>query len=151
MKPSKLPAHYQDLDAPVFIWNKIHQGGDLSWLLIKRKKLNDSLKEQLTKVWENIYNQFFKRFGWSDEFTEITNKEVEIGIMKCDLLISKDRILLTHIEIAEYQLKEMRKATMKGSFQQSKQAIERHYKFQINAHQTSIEDFYSYIESLKKK
>jgi len=151
MKASKLPAHYEDLDAPIHVWNKVHSTGDYSWLLVKRKKLNDSLREQLRKVWENIYEQYFNRFGKSEEFVSITKKEIEIRLLKCELLITKDRVLETWIEIAEQELKEMKKVNSKGSFQQSKQAIESKFHSFIDPHKMSIEDFYSHLESLKKK
>ena len=144
-----VPEHYKDLDAPVYIWNKVHETSDLSWLLVKRKKLNKKLSEFLSKVWEDIYNQYLAEFGWSDIFLDIVAKRKEIIELKMELISTGDRTNLTWIALAEEELIELKEGIGKGGFMQSKMAIERTLRFQINAHTTSIKEFYSYLKELK--
>lgn len=144
-----MPEHYDSLDAPVYIWSKVHETNDLSWLLIKRKKLNEKMRSLLEKVWEKIYDEYLSEFGFSEAFVSIKEKELQIVKMKLELILSGDRTLLTFIEIEEQDLAEMKKGISKASFMTSKIAIESKFKFQLNMMTTSIREFYSYIKHLK--
>jgi hypothetical protein len=153
MKSAKHSKHkeevYDSLDAPVFYWIKVHESGDLSWLLVKRKKLNKSLLKILVSAWENVYDQFLKEFGFSDGFEAILRKKIEIALMKCELIMTGDRSLETFIEIALEELKDLQVTMGKGNCMEAKIAIERHFKFQINLMTTSIREFYSYLNHIK--
>lgn len=145
----KLPKAHTTIDAPVFIWHRVHESGDLSWLLEKRIKLTKRLRTYLKKVWEKIYDEYLHEFGFSENFIAIKEKEIEIAQLKCELILTGDRINETWIEIAEIELTDMKKGNGKGDFMQSKIAIESKFKFQINMTTTSIREFYSYLKHLK--
>lgn len=144
-----IPAHYDNLDAPIYIWEKIHFTNDLSWLLIKREKVNAQMLAALEKIWENIYDQYLAEFGFSETFIEIKKKEIEIAKLKLDLIITGDRINKTFIKVAENELDEMKKEIGKSDFMATKINIETRLKFQVNMMTTSIREFYSYIKHLK--
>lgn len=151
MKKSKLklPEAYDSLDAPVFVWQKVHETSDVSWLLIKRKKLNAKLRSALQKIWEKIYDEYLAEFGFSEEFINIKDKELEIAKLQLQMILTGDRTKLAFIEIARIELDEMKKEIGKANFMTSKIAIENKFKFQINMMTTSIREFYSYIKNLK--
>lgn len=145
----RMPKHYDSLDAPVMIWERVHRTGDLSHLLLVKRRLTTRLTEQLQKVWENIYNEYLSEFGFSDDFISIKQKEVEIAMLKLQFIMDGDRSHDTFIEIAEIELNDLKEGSGKSDFMQTKIAIERTYKFQINMAKTSIREFYSYLKHLK--
>jgi hypothetical protein len=141
--------YYDSLDAPVFVWQKIHEDQDLSWLLIKKQKVTKAIMLKLQKAWDKIYDQFIKEFGLSESFLEILKKEAEIAKLKLKLVLTGDRINITWINIKEEELHEMKKGIGKAGFLDSKKAIEYKFKFQINVRTTSIKEFYSYLKDIK--
>lgn len=148
-KKNILPAHYDSLDAPVFIWQKVHDTHDLSWLLVKRQKITDTMRKSLEKIWDYIYDEFIREFGISDAALQIHRKEIHIAQMQCDMIISNDRSIETFIEIEQQELEGLKTSLGKVDFQKTKIAIEAHYKFQVNVMTTSIKEFYSYLKDLK--
>lgn len=152
MKKKKrgIPAHYDSLDAPVFVWNKVHESQDMSWLLVKKQKVSNRILAKLTLAWEKIYNEYLSVFGASEKFLAVKRKEISIALRKLKFIETGDRTELTWIEIEEEELQVMREELNRGSFGQSKIAIETRLKFQINPHTTSIREFYDYLTLLKK-
>lgn len=150
LKKVLLPSHHNTLDAPVFVWMKVHETGDLSWLLIKKRKLKKGEEASLSLVFEGMYDEYIKEFGISEYFAAIKNKELEIARLQIQRLKTGDRGLETFIEIAQVELEEMKKEGVKGSLIDTKIAIEREFKYQINLHETSIREFYSYVKHMSK-
>lgn len=151
-KPHFAPKYYSDLEAPVFVWNKVHETGDLSWLLLKRiPKITKALAKKLTQVWENIYDEYIKEFGWSNEYIEIQEKEIEVRQLVLEHIKTEDRVLLTEIQIARQELSAMQAKQSKGNFTKNKHAIEKSMGFHLNLKEVSIREFYDYLKALRKK
>jgi hypothetical protein len=148
-KRRPIPTCYDSLDAPVFIWHKVHETRDLSWLLVKRQKVSGLILSRLEKAWVRIYDEYLEEFGKSEEFMMVKRKEAEISCMQVELILTGDRTLETFIEIAQQELNELRGEMGKGDFMESKIALETKLKFQINLMNTSIREFYSYLKYLK--
>ena len=140
---------YNSLDAPISVWEKIHKTGDLSNLLINKKELTDNLIVKLEAAWEKMYNEYLEEFGFSDSFKDLKNKEVEIALLKCKLIQSDDRSYETEIEIAELELQDLKTGVSDSDFKDAKIAIEKNMGFQINMSNTTIRDFYGYLNELK--
>lgn len=140
---------YDSLDAPVIVWEKIHKTSDLSHLLVKKKEVDHKLQARLDAAWEKMYNEYLEEFGFSDSFRSLKNKEVEIALLKCQLIQTDDRAFETEIEIAEIELEELKKGVGESDFKEAKIAIEKNLGFQINMSTTSIRDFYAYLNQLK--
>ncbi len=152
MKKSKklsIPEHYDSLDAPIFVWNKVHETSDLSWLLVSRQPIVKPVRDILEKAWEKIYDEYLKEFGFSDQFLVIKEKEIEVAQLKLEYILTGNRTLLTWIAIGEDELTAMKGDVGRGDFMQSQIAIENKFKFQINEMTTSIRKFYSYLKQLK--
>jgi len=148
---NKLPEHWENIDAPVFIWMKIHETNDLSWLLKEKKKINEAETKKLSEIWEKIYDEFISTFGFSDSFQAIIKKRIYIAHRKLKMIIENDRTYLPFINKAKDELAELMKrvGNNKGDFMKTKVAIESKLKFQIDLHKTSIREYYSYLQSLK--
>lgn len=144
-----MPEHWDSLEAPVFVWQMVHETRDFTYLLKDRQKVSGQILSKLSKAWEKIYDEFLKEFGFNETFLEIKKKEIAIALMKLELIITGDRSLETFIEIEEMELKEMQKELKGVDFMESTIAIESRMKFQIDPHNTTIRKFYSYIKMLK--
>lgn len=139
---------YDSIDAPVSVWEKVHNTGDLSNLLVKKTQVDDKLQIKLNNAWEKMYNEYLEVFGFSESFKGLKNKEIEIALLKCRLVQTGDRSFETEIEIAEIELEDLRKGISGSDFREAKIAIEKNMGFQINMNTTSIRDFYGYINDL---
>lgn len=151
-RKQSLPDIYDSLDAPVYVWEKVHATSDLSWLFVKRDagiKITKQFVAVLEKAWEKIYEEYISEFGLSEEFITIKQKQIGIALMKCELILTGDRTLETFIEIEEYELGLMQKEIGKSNFMESKIAIENKFKFQVNMRTTTIREFHSYLKHLK--
>lgn len=148
LKKKFIPEHHSSIDAPVAVWEKINATGDVTWLLIKRKKVGSEILSELKKAWENIYDEYLQEFGLSDSFVEIKSREIEIAKLQLQLILTGDRTIETFIEVYQHELDDVKKQSMNGSFMDCKIAIETAMKFQINMHTTSIREFYSYLKHL---
>lgn len=146
-KVSRIPSHYKDLDAPVFIWYKLHTTDDLSWLLIKRKPITKKQAVVLQKSLDAMYDEYFLEFGKSKEFLSLKRKEIEIAQLNCQMVITGDRSFQTWIQVAEMELQDLKRKEVKGDLLKTKASIEKHItKFQIDMHKTSIREFFTYLK-----
>ncbi len=146
-RPSEVKV-YDSLDAPAYIWDRVHSTSDLSWLMVKKKNVSRGIRSRLEKAWEKIYEEYIKEFGFSENLLSIKEKETEIALLKCELILTDNRTLKIFIKAAEEELQDLRGGIDKSNFMESKIAIESKFKFQINTMQTSIREFYSYLKHL---
>lgn len=149
MSKSAMPEAYDSLDAPVYVWEKVHSTSDLSYLLVKRKKIGEKILLYLKQCWEKLYDEYIAEFGFGDQFKRLIEKKKEIAEFRLLLIITKDRIYQTEIEIAEIELAEMEKFTGKSNFTQTKIAIEDRIKYQLGR-DTTIREFYTRLSQLNK-
>lgn len=140
---------YNDLDAPVFVWEKIHKTNDLSWLLVKSRKIDEKLQAKLDAAWEKMYNEYLEEFGFSDSFRMIKQREIERAVLQCRLIKTDDRSYETEIEIADLEIADLKRGVGGYDLREAKRAIEMNVKFQINMNTTSIRDFYGYLKDLQ--
>jgi hypothetical protein len=144
----RISDHYSSIDElPVYLWDKMNSTGDVSFLLIKRKKITENMRAMLKKIRDKMHDEFIDEFGLSDAFLSITRNRIEIAKMKMQYVLDNDGSVLTFIEIAEQELDDQLKGTKKSNFLQSKVAIERELKFQINLRTTTVKEFYSYFKN----
>jgi len=60
---------------PIYNWWKINSTGDLSFVLVKQKKLNATQKKVLDKYWKMIFDDYISIFGFSEDFIEIIEQK----------------------------------------------------------------------------
>jgi len=139
---------YDSLDAPVYVWDKIHSQGDMSYLIVNRKKVKSVPVSDLQAAFDRMYNEYIDEFGFGESFKSIKMKEIEIARLKCKLVQTDDRSFETEIEIAELELEEMKKDIEGSKLTEIKIAIEKKMGFQLNMMTTSIRDFYTYLKAV---
>lgn len=148
-KKASTPEVYDSLDAPVLIWNRVHETSDVSYLLMKRKPLTKKLRLLLEKVWEELYNEYIKVFGYSSSFIQITERIKKIGLLKVKMILTGDLSIENFIEIEENKLKDLQSRSVKSDFMKTKQQIEKHLGFHLSLKEVSIREFYSYLKNMK--
>lgn len=98
--------YYTDIDEiPVFNWFKIQETNDLSWLLIKRAKVGAKLHKVLAEQIMHMHDQYIDAFGLSDKYRRMLELKRDIRVMEIDFFKTKNRALLTFIEVKKHELK----------------------------------------------
>lgn len=142
-------------DLPVYNWFKIHETSDLSFLLVKKKKFVKMNQHTVVKkIWTQIYDEYFQKFGFSDNFLSILQKETEISLLIIEKTISGDESINTLIKIIQIEIEKLKGSGSKNApidFFKLKSDMEERLKFRINMKECSVTEFYSYISLLQNK
>jgi hypothetical protein len=150
-KKSSSLEYYDSIDLlPVLNWDKIiNGGGDYSWLLHKRRKLNKRLITQLSKAWEIIYDEYIRTFGIGDAFERALRMKVKIAQMRMKKILTGDENLQTFIDVEEMKLSTMEQNAKGGDIYKAKAAIEKKMGIRIPLAETPVREFYSYLKDMK--
>ncbi len=144
--------YYTHIDIlPIYLWNKINETQDLTFLLKKRKKAGAITSIHLNILWRILLDQFIKQFGFSEDFLRIIRKQKEQALLRVQKVSNLDNSVQTFIDICDEELKEMQLKENDGNFFELKAYIEKGMGIHINAMQVSVSEFYSYIKILEKQ
>lgn len=145
---------YDSLEAPVYVWDKVHTTKDLSHLLINKIKITKKISEALQKAFDKMFDEYLVEFKLPESTEDILRKKIEIAIMETEMVMTGDRSNETFIEIANIELKEMEedmeKLSKGSSFIHTKIAIQDKAKYPIDIHKTSIREFYNLVKFYSK-
>lgn len=98
--------YYDSIDTmPIYNWNKIVETGDLKWLFVDGGRV--SLKS--VQVWYDLQDQYFKEFGVDEGFKRQLRLMKEVVLLNDQYIQSGDRFVLNLIDIAEADLKGLKK------------------------------------------
>lgn len=143
--------HYKTIDTlPIYNWMKIHETGDLEFLLQVRQVVSKRDFKYLEKVWKDLYHEYVKQFGYSDTFVEQMEKRREIAMMKIRMMVNEDRSINTFIRIAEKELEEM-ESDGNMDFFTGKSLLEKSLGFHIDVHKVSVAEYYSHFQVINKE
>lgn len=146
--------YYSSLDdLPIFNWRMINEKNDLEFLLKKKKKLTEKEQEKLKEVFEIIYDSFIDAWGISDQYRRILELKRDIAVLQARMFLEKDRSIKTEIRIADHELNMLLNKNENGkqSFSEVKAYVDKFMGFRINAHETSVNEYYGYLELMKKQ
>lgn len=130
----------------MYIWEKIHETNELKHLFIKSIEIDNKL---LTKEWEGIYNQYLKEFGISEKYQSLLESKRKIAIKQAKYILTKDRILLTEINLEKEALKTLDSGEIKTvSFRQNCINIEKSQGVKINPLKITVLDYFTYLKHL---
>lgn len=145
---------FRDIDEmPIYNWNKIHETGDLKYLIKDGFKAESYEIRFLLKRWKKLYEQYVNRFGFSDDFLSILELEKNIALLKIEKAERGDENIQTFIEIDEIKLQKKKSelSNVKSDFYDIKAAIESNLGFHIDPKKCTVVEFYSYLKNIKKK
>lgn len=144
--------YYKSLDEmPVYNWFKIQQTNDLKYMLVKTRKVSTKEIEELEKGLKKLSSEYIDTFGISDEYKRILELSRDIEVLKIDFILTKDRSLLTMIELKKIELKVITENKTKSDIHKIKMHADKYMGFSINTKETSVKEFYTIIESLKEE
>lgn len=140
---------YQDLDElPIFNWFKIHETGDLNYLVVSGK---NGYKKKLQEHWRKLYDMYIEAFGFSSEFLKILNKEKQIALMMIEKAETGNAVLQTHIELKQYDLTKMKDGMTKANLYQIKAHMDKHFGFHFDAKKVSVMEFFNNIKLIENE
>lgn len=149
-----MPEHYSSIDhLPILSWEKIHKtGGDISHLLVKPRKISNSQKNKLVKVWQNICDQYIDEFGLSEHLKSIADLQGKIGRLKIKKISTGDTSLENIIRVEEIKIEALNQRIKESSYDiyKAKQMIEKHIGggFRLAMVNTTVREFYSYLKDI---
>jgi len=137
-------------DLPAHNWFRVHDTGDMSYLLRNRKKIGTMRQYLLSGVWADLYDQYIEAFGFSKEFLTILEKQKEVALLQCEKIMSNDKSLNAIINVAKSELNDMRKDTSGGNYMTARMHIEKVTGVPFNLRTNSVYEFYSYLKSSQR-
>ena len=66
---------------PVWNWNKIHETGDLKYLIKSdnHKDIASQNNEEMASLWMDLYQQYIDEFGVNDNFKRYMQKKQQLA------------------------------------------------------------------------
>lgn len=146
----ELPDHFTSIDElPIIKWEKIHDTGNVQHLLVKARAISEEEKTELMKVWNLIYEEYLKVFGFSDQFISIMQIKVRIAKITLKKIVTQDESLVNFIADEERKMKLLMAMNRPSDVFKAKKAIEAQMKIYIPLKEVSVREFCSYLKDLK--
>lgn len=146
---------YRSVDTlPIFNWWQIHQTKDLTYLFreSERHQAGGWRGVILAGLWERVYSDYIKRYGFGKAFVRILDKKILIAELKVEKWATLDMSIQTLIDIEVQDLARLTsEASGESDFYKSKAKMERMLGFTLDPHRVSVAEFNSYISSLQEK
>lgn len=154
---SRLTANYKRLkyyesisDLPVRIWFAIFKSGN--YMLLLKESATKTTKNfiKLSKVWEDLFNEYINEFGLSESYMDDLESSVNLAILKADLIITGQRYLKTMIKIEEQRIK-MESLELKEpeGLEKILAKMSKYYGFKLSSRDLTTKEYYSYLFSIK--
>jgi len=139
-------------DLPILNWQMINDKKDLKYFIKEGEKLKGIFLDYfLRDLWEKTLDEFILKFGFSEHFLQIIRKKKEIANLKAEQIITGKKGLTAFIKIAEAELQELiGDENGGGNFYSIKGALDI-AGFNIDVKKTTVAEFYTHIETLKKR
>jgi len=140
-------------DLPIYNWNKVIETSDLKYLIVGKIKLGKNILEFLNKRWEKIYDEYIARFGFSEKFIELLELQMETALLKIEKVETEEQFIQTQININEARINYLKKKQLENTgmnFYELKSVLEKQKGFRIDPKSTTVIEFYTDVETLKK-
>ena len=142
-------------EIPIWNLNKINETTDIRYLL----KLEDYFElpkigkefEKMSKVYSDISEKLFEKFGFDERFINKMRDEKELLIMQLRILAGEK--YLGAILKAKNKIKKEGQAVVKvknQTFEEKVVLLETHFKMPFDVHKMSALKFYTYMDLYKR-
>jgi hypothetical protein len=136
-------------ELPIKIWFDIHKTTDYKKLLKSGNCKDEKVYFKLFESWQNLYNEFIDRFGFSDEFLADLQTEIKIANLQADLIITKQKHLKTLIKVEQ---EKMRINNFDISEPEDIESIlakmSKYYGFKLSSRELTTAEYYSYLNNI---
>ena len=138
---------------PIVQWWALNEGILESLYKEEYRELGKGHKFILLQVQKELFDQFFKQFGFGEKMVEILKKEREITLLYLRKSAEDNPMLLTDIEIAEKELNKMKKDAFSEpvNLLEIIGQIESILHVTIDIDKCTTEKFYSYLKLIEKR
>lgn len=135
---------------PVYLWVKVNETSDLSFILKVRKAINKYQKVFLSIVWKSLQDQYLECFGLGEALEKIVEKQKKLIFLYEEVNANGNKDQLTFVDIEEQELAELQKKIMnhKSDFHITKAKLEKAMGISIDLHKVSVKEYYSYFKAL---
>lgn len=145
-KRESLKAYKSIDELPVGIWNKLHDGGEVSLLLKEPvKDLSESQAKELNDIWAKIQEEHFNEFGITERFKEYLQILANINRYERRAILKSNPHLITFAKIEREKLKDFLADGDKVGFYSQLIAIEKYIGFAINDAIVTVRKYYTYV------
>ena len=150
---SKKKSDYSDFfyssitELPIFNWWQISDG-DYNYILLDKK--NTIPEKHIVGQVEMLQQEYFDTYGVSDDFEIYFELEKEKLSLEVDLALTGDRFLKTKIRLLQARLDQQKKYKRKGEEYEVKAYVDKYLGFRLDAKKTTVTEYYSYLELMKK-
>lgn len=136
-------------ELPIKIWFAIHVDGDYTKLLRNNEVLTDASILRLSDIWNNLYNDFIKRFGLSDEFMADLRDDIKLANLQAEYIITGQRYLTTLIKI-EQEKRRLLDLEVKAPIELESilAKMSKYYGFKLSSRDLTTVEYYSYINNI---
>ncbi len=147
---SKQLDYYLSLDElPIKIWFDIHKTGNFALLLKEKTEVDAEDFINLSKGWNNLYNEYMKRFGLSEEFIADLNQSIRLAELQAKFIITKKPHYKTLIKIEKEKIKNAAEEIKEPQELESILAqISKHFGFKLSSRDLTTLEYYSYINNI---
>jgi len=99
---------------------------------------------------EVLQQEFFDRYGVSDDFETYFYNQKTLLELEVDLAVTGDRFLKTKITLLKKRIEQEIKYKRKGEEYEVKAYVDKFLGFRLDAKNTTVTEYYSYIDLMKK-
>jgi hypothetical protein len=131
---------------PVWNWWQFHEEKDFKYLLKNKKRLT----KHAPVIFDELYSDFIRTFGVSENYKQYLDKITEIEVAEIDMALTGDLSMETFIDIMKVELEDIKLSTSGSSYIDSAIVVEKSMGFKLNPKEVTVFEYYSYIKSLEK-
>lgn len=137
---------------PVWNWNKVHETGELKYLIISEDhtKEKDHQTEEMVEHWLTLYQEHIDEFGINDTFKRYMEKKKQLAAKLAEYIASGDKFKLNKINILEIDLKSLIDDKEPVRFGEIVASIEKFFGFQVDPKQLTVVKYYNYLKYIEK-
>lgn len=144
--------HYASIDdMPVENWLKIQETNDVSWMLIKKKKISVKESIRLALALKKITDEYIDTYGVSYEHKKILSLKRDIRVKEIELVVTQNRVHKTFINVLKAELKKLIQDSQKTSTGSVKVHIWKYTGIQIDFKKMSVREFYDTLKEMKSE
>jgi hypothetical protein len=139
-----LKPYYDSIDnCPCWNFDKVISTGDYSFLFIAESD-NKIKPSELEKIWENIYDEFIKEFGISDEYKQYL-ENMGLYVQCIDAAYNGgDKSQLTMAEVNRRRAEEFLKGNDKNISVYA--VVSKFMRFPCKPKELTVKEFYGYLK-----
>ena len=138
---------------PIWNWNKIHETGDLKYLLIADdyKDIEGQNTEENSDLWMELYQQYIDEFGVHADYERLIKKKQQLTARIAEYIATGDRFKLNKIHITELEIKSMTDDKEPQKFHEVITTLDEFFNRDIDPKVLTVKKYYSYIKRIESK